>query len=161
MVEIYLVLPVYCAHWNYSGSTSSTRSTRSTSTRSTNQTKHLKYASSPPESNLLQLPFVGPFVHSECCLQKNADELSKRRCTYRWSEYTSYSQYTALIEEVWYYSEYSQYSQYQYSQIPGIRIFVFMVTCNEPVLAITTGRNTAGTWQYPQYGSLKYYSNRV
>ena len=28
-----------------------------------------KYSSSPPESNLVQLPFMGPSVHSECCLQ--------------------------------------------------------------------------------------------
>ena len=32
----------------------------------------------PPESNLLQLPFVGPSVNSECCLQKMRIKLSKR-----------------------------------------------------------------------------------
>ena len=91
-----------------------------------------KYLSSPPESSLLQHPFVGPSVNSKSCLQHIADEIIKRRCTGRWSRYASYAQYTANIESI-------------------------LVLLRVPVLAVPTGRNTATSWQYPQYRSLKYF----
>ena len=62
---------------------------------------------------------------------------SKRRCTDRWSEYTSYSQYTARIESI----------------LVQLRELAVLAV---PVLEVTTGRYTASTWQYPQYSSLKY-----
>ena len=76
--------------------------------------------------------FVGPSVNSKSCLQHIADEIIKRRCTGRWSRYASYAQYTANIESI-------------------------LVLLRVPVLAVPTGRNTATSWQYPQYRSLKYF----
>ena len=63
--------------------------------------------------------------------------LSTRRCTDRWSEYTSYSQYTALIESI----------------LVLLRVLAIHAA---PVLAVTTGRNTGSTWRYPQDRSPKY-----
>ena len=67
--------------------------------------------------------------------------ISKRQCTDRRSEYTSYSQYTALIESIF----------------VLLRVLAVLAA---PVLAVTTGRITASTWQYPQYRSLKYLKYR-
>ena len=72
--------------------------------------------------------------------------LSTRRCTDRWSEYTSYSQYTALIESI-------------FVLLRVLAVLAAPVLA-APVLAVTTGRITASTWQYPQYRSLKYLKYR-
>ena len=58
-------------------------------------------------------------------------KLSKRRCTDRWSEYAPYSQYTALIEII----------------LLVLRVLAVLTApvLPVPVLAVTTGRNTAST----------------
>ena len=66
---------------------------------------------------------------------------SKRRCTDRWSKYTQYSQYAALIESI--------LVLLRVLAVPVVAVPVVAVT-------VTTGRNTASTWQYPQYRSPKY-----
>ena len=96
--------------------------------------QYSKYSSSPPESNLLQLPSVGPSVNAVC--NKMRMKLLKRRWTDIWSKYPSYSQYTAHIETI----------------LVLLRVFSVLAV---PVLAVTTGRNTASTEHYPQYSSLK------
>ena len=63
--------------------------------------------------------------------------LSKHSFTDRWSGYPSYSHYTALIESI----------------LVLLRVLAVLAV---PVLAVPAGRNTASTWQYPQYRSLKY-----
>ena len=49
--------PVYCAHWNYFGTTPSILSTRSTRTRSNNRTKYCQYWALPA----VQLPQIAKY----------------------------------------------------------------------------------------------------
>ena len=111
---------------------SSARSIYSRNTASTLSTRN-----PPPELICFNShSWDNPWTVNAVC-NKMRMTLSTRRCTDRWSEYTSYSQYTALIESI----------------LVLLRVLAVLAV---PVVAVTTGRNSASTWHYPQYRSLKY-----